>query len=107
MGLSQVVAWYEQKTRFLLDKYGPGPRVHYHTGLVSPETKPATDLDALRRQIVASQEALLRHAARIWQADRHLCGDVLDVGCGLGGGSIFWAQEYAARVTALTPVPSH
>jgi cyclopropane fatty-acyl-phospholipid synthase-like methyltransferase len=36
-----------------------------------------------------------------------LSGEVLDVGCGLGGGAIFWAHEYGARVTALTIVPSH
>jgi cyclopropane fatty-acyl-phospholipid synthase-like methyltransferase len=32
---------------------------------------------------------------------------VLDVGCGLGGGSLFWAQEFGARVTAVTCVPEH
>jgi cyclopropane fatty-acyl-phospholipid synthase-like methyltransferase len=32
---------------------------------------------------------------------------VLDVGCGLGGGALFWAQEFGATVTALTIAPSH
>jgi cyclopropane fatty-acyl-phospholipid synthase-like methyltransferase len=36
-----------------------------------------------------------------------LCGDVLDVGCGLGGGAIFWAQKFHANVTAVTIAPSH
>ena len=32
---------------------------------------------------------------------------LLDVGCGLGGGAIFWAQEFGARVTGVTIAPSH
>jgi len=27
--------------------------------------------------------------------------------CGLGGGALFWAQEFGAHVTAVTCVPSH
>jgi cyclopropane fatty-acyl-phospholipid synthase-like methyltransferase len=45
--------------------------------------------------------------AYLWNADSNLRGEVLDVGCGLGGGSIFWAQEFDATVTAVTCVPSH
>ncbi|HLJ71245.1 MAG TPA: methyltransferase domain-containing protein, partial [Roseiarcus sp.] len=50
---------------------------------------------------------MLREAAEIWDACRLLSGEILDVGCGLGGGAIFWAQEFGARVTAVTCVPSH
>jgi SAM-dependent methyltransferase len=108
MGLPEVVAWYEQKTRFLIEKYGPGPRVHYHTGLVSPDAVPARQIEALRLQIVASQETMLSRAAQVWDAEHTLRGrELLDVGCGLGGGPLFWAQEYDAKVVALTPVPSH
>jgi SAM-dependent methyltransferase len=32
---------------------------------------------------------------------------VLDVGCGLGGGALYWAAEHGARVTAVTNAPSH
>lgn len=50
---------------------------------------------------------MLYHAAEFWQARDSLCGDVVDVGCGLGGGALFWAQEFGAEVTAVTCVPSH
>jgi cyclopropane fatty-acyl-phospholipid synthase-like methyltransferase len=50
---------------------------------------------------------MLYYAAETWHAASTLSGDVLDVGCGLGGGAIFWAQEFGARVTAVTCVPSH
>jgi len=103
----RVVAWYEQKTEFLLEKYAASERVHYHTGLVPPAEQPASDRTELKQQIWRSQEAMLERAARVWDAERHLRGDVLDVGCGLGGGPIFWAQRYGASVTALTPVPGH
>ena len=50
---------------------------------------------------------MLRRAAEAWDAYNHLSGEILDVGCGLGGGSIFWAEEFGAQVTAVTCVPSH
>lgn len=102
-----VTEWYAQKTSALLEKYGPGPRVHYHTGLVDPYVVPARDRAALRQQIWRSQERLLEHAARVWDAPEHHSGDVLDVGCGLGGGSLYWAAEHGAHVTALSPVEPH
>ena len=50
---------------------------------------------------------MLRHAAEVWDASDFLSGQILDIGCGLGGGSIFWAEEFGAQVTAVTCVPSH
>ena len=103
----EVVAFYERKTDEILRRYGPGPRVHYHTGLVDDMVPVCSSADELRRILVASQEQMLWHAAKVWGAKAHLCGDVLDVGCGLGGGAIFWAQEFGACVTAVTIAPSH
>lgn len=102
-----VVAYYETKTNSIIQRYGPGPRVHYHTGLM--EESPAAGQSSLdlRQRLIAAQERLLHHAAQVWNASSNLCGEVLDVGCGLGGGAIFWAQEFDARVTAVTCVPSH
>jgi tocopherol O-methyltransferase len=105
--MEKIVAYYEAKTRSILDKYGPGPRVHYHTGLVEEPPPPSASAEMLRLRLVDAQERALRNAARIWRAQSTLCGDILDVGCGLGGGAIFWAQEFGANVTAVTIAPSH
>lgn len=105
--IEDVVTYYDSKTRSILERYGPGPRVHYHTGLVDDLTLPDLSTEELRRRLVASQERMLYQAASFWNASSTLCGDILDVGCGLGGGAIFWAQEFGARVTAVTCVASH
>ncbi len=105
--LRQLTTYYESKTRGILERYGPGPRVHYHTGIVVDPPCPREAAEELRQSLVAAQERLLYHAAEVWDAASTLCGDVLDVGCGLGGGAIFWAQEFGAQVTAVTCVASH
>ena len=102
-----LVAHFERKTEAILRRYGPGPRVHYHAGLVDDPPPQNAPGDVLRRRLVDAQERVLSYAAGLWDASSTLCGDVLDVGCGLGGGAIFWAQEFGARVTAVTCVPSH
>jgi tocopherol O-methyltransferase len=105
--LREIVAYFEMKTQAILQRYGPGPRVHYHTGLVDEPPPRHASVVELRQRLVAAQERILRHAAATWTAATTLSGDVLDVGCGLGGGAIFWAEEFGARVTAVTCVPSH
>ena len=102
-----VVEWYDRKTEFLLDKYGPGPRVHYHTGWAPQDIEPARARDELRRQLVHSQEQMLWQAAGAWNASERLRGDILDVGCGLGGTALFFAAEFGASLTALSPVARH
>ncbi|MGW4847047.1 SAM-dependent methyltransferase [Nocardia brasiliensis] len=100
--------YFDAKTMALLEKYGPGPRVHYHVGIFDGiDTDTTTDIDTIRSRIVASQEQLLDYAAQIWDAKQYFTADLLDVGCGLGGGSIYWAQNYDVCVTAVTNVPSH
>lgn len=105
--IQDVVAYYHGKTRFILQRYGPGPRVHYHTGLVDDAAPLDSSPTELRDRLVAAQERMLCHAVNYWNASSTLRGDVLDVGCGLGGGAIFWAQEFGAQVTAVTCVASH
>ncbi|HSD09614.1 MAG TPA: methyltransferase domain-containing protein, partial [Candidatus Binatia bacterium] len=102
----EIADFYECKTQAVLRRYGPGPRVHYRTGFAD-EVVPARRSAGLRRQIVASQERVLQYAAEFWQVRHVPFLDVLDVGCGLGGGAIFWAQEFGARVTAATIAPTH
>jgi tocopherol O-methyltransferase len=103
--LRVVVAWYDEKTDFLLEKYGPGPRIHYHTGLAPPDVSAAPSAAGVREQIRASQEAMMWRAVEAWRLPHGL--RIADLGCGLGGASLFVAAERDARVVALTPVPRH
>jgi len=104
---SELLAFYENKTEAILRRYGPGPRVHYHTGVLEEGYVGETDANCMRELLILSQENLLHYAAKTWRFDMLAGRDVLDVGCGLGGGSLFLAQNFEARVTALTIVPSH
>jgi tocopherol O-methyltransferase len=106
--VEEVATYYDGKTRAILDRYGPGPRVHYHAGIIDHLPNPdVTSSRSLRQRLVEAQERILYYAAEVWRAKSTLSGKVLDVGCGLGGGSIFWAQEFGAQVTALTCVRAH
>lgn len=105
--LRDVITYFESKTKSILERYGSGPRIHYHTGLIDDPPPKNASIPELRRALVAGQELMLSDAAEVWEASQSLSGEILDVGCGLGGGSIFWAREFGARVTAVTCVPSH
>ena len=100
--------YYRDKTAAIIDRYGPGPRVHYHIGLFDND-RPARGATAeqIRTGIVQAQERLLDRAASVWEAGTAFAGDLLDIGCGLGGGAIYWAQRFPVRVTALTNVAEH
>lgn len=105
---SQVPLYYSRKTADILHKYGPGPRVHFHVGLFDHNPLNTTvSQRVLKRRIVASQEAIVEHAARTWGIHHSPPGHLLDVGCGVGGGSLYWAQEHGARVTGLTVAAEH
>jgi len=105
---TQLRDYYNSKTAALLNRYGPGPRVHFHLGLFdqAPNRIPATAAE-IRRQVVAAQERLLDHCATVWDAGNVFTGRLLDIGCGLGGGAIYWAQRYGAEVTAATIAHEH
>ncbi len=97
--------YYEAKTEEIFQRYGSGPRVHYHTGFVEGPQRVATAA-ALRAQLFESQERMLQYASASWQLNNAEFRNLLDVGWGLGGSAIFWAQEFGARVTAITIAPS-
>lgn len=104
-----VASYYRQKTREILRKYGPGPRVHFHTGLVDAATAQrasASTEEEIRRAMTAGQEALLDHVCL--RSPTPIAGRVLDVGCGLGGGALHLAaQPGVTRVDAITLEASH
>jgi SAM-dependent methyltransferase len=104
--VQDVATFYDRKTEAILKRYGPGPRVHFHAGF--GEGPPCiASVTELRSQLVVAQERMMQYAARAWQLRSVRFRDVLDVGCGLGGSAIFWAQEFGAKVTAVTTAPSH
>ena len=105
--IEDIVEYFDCKTEAILHRYGPGPRVHYHAGLIDHPPSPDAPAHSLRQRLIAGQERALRYAIEAWKAAPNLKGEVLDVGCGLGGGAIFLAQEFGAKVTAVTCVPSH
>ncbi|MGW1200331.1 SAM-dependent methyltransferase [Streptomyces sp. NPDC002536] len=106
---TQVPSYYSRKTADILHKYGPGPRVHFHVGLFDTGVAPNTTVaqSVLRRRLLESQEAALDHAALIWGVKDTPPSHLFDIGCGLGGGSIYWAQEYGCSVTAMTVTAKH
>ncbi|MEU9251788.1 methyltransferase domain-containing protein [Streptomyces sp. NPDC048270] len=106
---SQVPLYYSRKTADILHKYGPGPRVHFHMGLFGPGETPNTTVSqrVLKRRIIEAQEAIVDHAARTWGAYATPPASLLDIGCGVGGGSLYWAQEHGASVTGLTVAAEH
>ena len=100
-----VRRYYRGKIAAIIDRYGPGPRVHYHIGLFDGcSPAPNSTAEQIRARIVAAQERMLESAASVWDAGTLFTGNLLEVGCGLGGGAIYWAQHFPVQVTAVTNV---
>ncbi|MBT2511133.1 class I SAM-dependent methyltransferase [Streptomyces sp. ISL-98] len=103
----QVPLYYSRKTKEILHKYGPGPRVHFHMGVFSENLNTTVAQRVLKERILSSQEAVLHRAAGAWGVASSPPGELLDIGCGVGGGSIFWAQEHGVNVTGMTVAAEH
>lgn len=69
-----VIAYFDAKTEAILKRYGPGPRIHYHTGLMDDPPSPNESAEALRWRLVAAQERILCYAAKVWGAPSNLAG---------------------------------
>lgn len=102
-----VTRYYSAKTNAILHKYGPGPRVHFHVGLFDNPLNTTVAQHVLKQRILTAQEAILDFSAQHWGVPASPPVSLLDVGCGLGGGSIYWAEKYGIRVTGLTNAPEH
>ncbi|MFI1280862.1 methyltransferase domain-containing protein [Streptomyces sp. NPDC020858] len=107
-GDDPVRLYYSRKTQEILHKYGPGPRVHFHVGLY-PDGPPDTTVSqsTLKQHLFDAQERIVERAARSWGAYEAPPRRLLDIGCGLGGTSLYWAQELGASVTSLTVATEH
>ncbi|MFI1645613.1 SAM-dependent methyltransferase [Streptomyces avidinii] len=103
-----VRLYYSRKTQEILQKYGPGPRVHFHVGLYPDGPRDTTVPQyMLKQRLLDAQERIVEHAARSWGAYEEPPRRLLDIGCGLGGTSLYWAQEHGASVTSLTVAREH
>jgi cyclopropane fatty-acyl-phospholipid synthase-like methyltransferase len=105
-----VAAYYRDKTSSIIDKYGPGPKIHFHTGLATVdeahEACGSGDVSTLRATMTRGQERPLEHVGA--HAPVPVAGRVLEIGCGLGGGALFWAGEpEVTHVSAITIEPTH
>ncbi|MEU7043403.1 methyltransferase domain-containing protein [Streptomyces varsoviensis] len=109
IGEAKVPSYYSRKTTDILHKYGPGPRVHFHMGLFDAGAAPNTTVAqrVLKDRLLVSQETAIQHADRAWNVAADRPAALLDIGCGLGGGSLYWAQEHGCAVTAMTVAAQH
>ena len=107
--MTAPASFYRDKTWSLLEKYGPGPRVHYHVGFAdAAENLESLTASSLRARLHAAQEAVLIESVEAWAGAPGGLGEaVLDAGCGLGGGALYLADRCGCRVVALTHVAEH
>jgi SAM-dependent methyltransferase len=105
--VSEVIGYYTAKTASIMDRYGPGPRFHFHLGLLPGSPPTLGNADDIRDVIVAGKGDYLKLCEQVWDASKILNGRLIDIGCGLGGPSIFWAQRHRVHFTAVTIVIEH
>src|SRR5262245_952977 len=74
--VDRIQSFYDRKTRVLLHRYGPGPRVHYHSGIVTEDYDPQGSFLSLKTIIYQSQEQLMVQLAREWNALTNLNREV-------------------------------
>jgi len=104
---ASVFSHYEGKTGTLVRRQQARTRIHYHSGIESEPPDPRLPLAGLEERIHGAQERLIERVAEGFAPPADRPARVLDFGCGLGGGSLYWAQELGAEVTGVTIAPSH
>jgi tocopherol O-methyltransferase len=107
--IGEIAGYYDEKTARLIDKYGPGPRVHYHTGISDGRFDEGAGTKVLSAAMFKAQELIMAEISGALgdSLPRGRSPRLLDVGCGLGGASIYLAQEAGAEVTGITIAAEH
>jgi hypothetical protein len=75
---SELVAFYENKTQAILRRYGPGPRVHYHTGLVEEVPIDDADAEGLRHLSAAKYTSSKTNARFDWDHCRRMRAAIVE-----------------------------
>jgi tocopherol O-methyltransferase len=107
----EVAAVYDERTQRVLDKYAVDSICHYHSGVSDGSFPSGASTADLTLRMHAAQEVtmdvivdgILRWAKL--PGDRR--PDLLDIGCGLGGGPLRLAQRLGAQVRAITVAAEH
>jgi tocopherol O-methyltransferase len=105
--IGEIAKYYDSKTERIIEKYGPGPIVHYHTGIDCPSEYEAEDLAGLSRLMHEGQNRVLDMILEGMKPSLPEKARILDVGCGLGGGSIYAALKLDARIVGITIASEH
>jgi tocopherol O-methyltransferase len=100
--MNDIGIFYDKKMEKIINEFGPGPIVHYHTGIECSDIKRGDGIDCLRTKMKESQKNIL---------DLIICkigntinedSTILDIGCGLGGTSLYLAKEMKVNAIGIS-----
>ncbi|MCB9637301.1 MAG: methyltransferase domain-containing protein [Myxococcales bacterium] len=99
--------YYSEKTMHLLEKYGPGPRIHFHLGIYLASVSAPHDRRLLQHLLTQGQEDMMLLSSDVWGVGDLTGKRILDVGAGLGGATLWMATCRGAEVDALVQCEEH